>query len=104
MTPPSEAQGINLFDEQKVSGRKTIFGECFEHNAVDIERPATSLKWRWCIDGHLKAILPHAPNIEAPDELYDLASDPSEEHDLASKSPDVVAKLREKADAWWPAK
>ncbi len=103
MTPPSEAQGINLFDDKKVSSRKTIFGECFEHNAVDIEHPLTSLKWRWCIDGHMKAILPVTPKA-GEDELYDLSADPNEEHDLATKLPEVVAKLRYKANGWWPAK
>ncbi|HEX3868902.1 MAG TPA: sulfatase-like hydrolase/transferase, partial [Pirellulales bacterium] len=103
LKPPSEAQGVNLFDEQALGERSTIFGECFEHNAVDIERPATSLKWRWCIQGSTKLILPHAPNIEAPPELYDLSSDPMEDHDLATKSPEVVKKLTSAIDAWWPA-
>ena len=33
-------------------------------------------------------------------ELYDLATDISEETDLSSKRPDLVAKLRESLDAW----
>jgi uncharacterized sulfatase len=99
----AEMQGVNLLDEAAVDARKTIYGECFEHNAVDIERPVTSLKWRWCIDGHTKLILPHAPNVEAPAELYDLQADPHEERDLAEEHPEDIARLTKKINSWWAA-
>ena len=39
-------------------GRKTIFGEIFTHDAVDIDRPASSLRYRWVIEGYWKLIVP----------------------------------------------
>ena len=34
-------------------------------------------------------------------ELYDIASDPAEKHDLAAAQPDVVKRLAATYDAWW---
>ena len=34
-------------------------------------------------------------------ELYDMASDPGQRHDVAKAHPDVVAKLRDAFEAWW---
>ena len=42
-------------------------------------------RWRWLNDR----------------ELYDLASDPMQQHDLASQHPDIAAKLSGHLDAWW---
>lgn len=100
LKPTPAMQGINLMDDQAVTARNAIFGECFEHNAVDIDRPATSLRWRWCIDGKWKLIVPKAGNDV---ELYDLASDPRETMNRASEQPELVAKLRGKLDTWWAA-
>lgn len=94
--------GINLLDEKAVADRTEIFGECFTHNAVDIDRPATSLRWRWMIDGHTKLIVPEPANEpEAVVELYDLKADPFEQKNLAAEQPDKVAALRTKLDGWW---
>ncbi|HWB00467.1 MAG TPA: sulfatase, partial [Pirellulales bacterium] len=81
----------------------TIFGECFEHNAVDIDVPSTSLKWRWCVRDQWKLILPHPPNVEGSAELYDLASDPQEQHNLAERDAARVAELTKAINQWWPA-
>ena len=99
---PENLQGIDLLDEQAVANRKRIFGECFTHNAVDIENPASSLRWRWVIDGSTKLIVPNAAN--EPDsqvELYDLAKDEFERENLAAGQPERVAELTKALDAWW---
>lgn len=96
-----DMQGINLLDEQALAARHAVFGECFEHNAVDIERPVTSLRWRWCIQGHDKLIVPHAPNVVGAPELFDLVNDPHEAHNRASSEPATVARLSALLDAWW---
>jgi arylsulfatase A-like enzyme len=97
-----EMPGVNLLDERAVAGRKRIFGECFTHNAVDIDVPATSLRWRWTIDGGTKLIVPHPANEpDAVVELYDLAKDPFERENLAASQPEVVAKLTKDLNAWW---
>jgi uncharacterized sulfatase len=98
----ADQPGINLLDDAAVSARRAIFGECFTHNAVDIYQPASSLRWRWIIEGDFKLIVP-APWNE-PDgrvEMYDLAADPREEKNLAPQRPERVASLRKQLDGWW---
>ncbi len=100
-----DMQGIDLLDSKAVQARKTIYGECFTHNAVDLQVPATSLRWRWTIEDHWKLILPAKQNEpDAPIELYDLKKDPFEENNLATKESSRVTALTKKIDAWWPAK
>jgi hypothetical protein len=85
-----------------VSGRKTLYGECFTHNFVDLNVPAASLRWRWVINGYDKLIVPDKTN-QPKDvvELYDLKADPTEEKNLAAENVDKVKALSEKLDAWW---
>ena len=88
---------------EPLAKRKAIFGEILEHDIQDMDDPVASLRFRWVIDGTWKLIVPHPgrePN--APVELYDLASDPTEEHNLASQQPERVSDLRKEIDAWWP--
>jgi len=102
LKPTKEMPGINLLDPHWVASRDTIYGEIFEHNAVDINKPVTSLQYRWVIDGHWKLIVPHAPNVKkGVTELYDLARDPEEKVNLAAKEPERVKELLKKLDAWW---
>jgi uncharacterized sulfatase len=104
--PTKEMQGLNLLDDKAVVNRKTIFGECFTHNAIDLERPAANLRWRWAISAGKKLIVPDPKNeSDAVVELYDLAVDPQETKNLASAHPNIVSKMRDELDAWWnPAK
>ncbi len=105
LQPPPQTPGLNLLDEKAVAARKTIFGECFTHNFVDMQNPASSLKWRWMIEGDWKLILPekrNQPNDVV--ELYDLGKDPHEEKNLASANKARVDHLTKLLDAWWPAK
>ncbi|HEY2838858.1 MAG TPA: sulfatase [Pirellulales bacterium] len=101
-SPPREMQGVNLLDEKALGARKAIFGECFTHNAVDLNNPAANLRWRWEIEWPWKLILPHAAN--EPDgkiELYDLSKDPNEKQNLAAEQPEIVARMRDATDKWW---
>jgi uncharacterized sulfatase len=102
--PTADMPGLNLLDAKAVAARTAVFGEVFEHNAVDVHNPAANLQYRWVVDGRWKLILPHAPNVTGQPELYDLSNDPDETADLAAKHPDVVADLTRKVDGWWPAK
>lgn len=102
LTPKPAMQGIDLLDEKAVNSRTTIYGDCFTHNAVDLNVPSSSLRWRWIIDGNLKLIVPHKAN--QPDdviELYDLKADPTEEKNLAAEQPAKLAELGAKLDQWW---
>ena len=95
-------RGINLLDPDVVKGRRAIYGECFTHNAVDLDHPAANLRWRWMIEGTTKLIVPDARNEpNAAVELYDLSADPHEETNLAVSNPELVAAMREKLDRWW---
>jgi arylsulfatase A-like enzyme len=100
--PTTAMQGINLLDVQAVEQRKAIFGECFTHNAVDLNDPAANLRWRWTIAADHKLIVPdpkNEPNEQI--ELYDLSQDPAETTNLAAAHPAVVARLRAELDRWW---
>ncbi len=104
LKPTPEMQGVDLNDAAAVARRGAIFGEIFTHNAVDIHRPASSLRYRWAVAGDDKLILPAPRNTPgASAELYDLASDPFETRDLAARDPQKVAHLTRLINAWWPA-
>jgi uncharacterized sulfatase len=99
---PAEMTGLNLLDRQAIAARPAIYGEIFTHNAVDIERPATSLRFRWCVAGNKKLIIPQTANEPtATPELYDLTADPGEKNNLAGLQPEEVARLRKMLDQWW---
>jgi arylsulfatase A-like enzyme len=100
--PQNAMQGINLLDEAAVNGRKTIHGEVFTHNSMNLEVPSASLRWRWMIDGDYKLIVPHAANEStAKVELFKITSDVNEERDLATAEPETVKALTAKLDLWW---
>jgi arylsulfatase A-like enzyme len=100
--PTKAMSGVNLVDDRAVQNRATVFGECFTHNAVDLERPAANLRWRWAVSGRWKLIVPDAKNEpDASVELYDLTADPHEKQNLASEQKETVARLRGELDAWW---
>jgi arylsulfatase A-like enzyme len=102
-----EMPGLNLLDEAAVTARKTIYGACFTHNAVDLNDPARNVRHRWVIDGSWKLIVPHVPaDPDGPGEpeLYDLAADPHEKTNRLAAEPAAAAALRRKLDAWWNPK
>ena len=100
--PGKGMPGIDLLDAHWVASRGELFGEIFDHNAVDITKPAANLQYRWVLDGNWKLILPHEPNVKgAKPELYDVAKDPTEKDNLAAKHPDKVKELTKRLDAWW---
>jgi uncharacterized sulfatase len=100
--PTKGMPGIDLLDAHWLASRDAVFGEIFEHNAIDIAKPAANLQYRWVIDGNWKLIVPHAPNVkDGKPELYDLSKDPTERTNLVGKQPDRVKELTKKLDAWW---
>lgn len=101
--PTVDMPGIDLIElasGRTQSTRDAIFGEVFTHDAVDLDRPSSSLLYRWCIQGGWKVILPQSED-ERP-ELYAIVDDPMETEDLARQNPAVVKRLTELVDAWWP--
>ncbi|MFA6543831.1 MAG: sulfatase [Limisphaerales bacterium] len=102
---PPQMPGVNLLDEKVVAARKALYGECFLHNFVDMQNPASSLKWRWVIEGDWKLIVPEKRN-QPKDvvELYHLKQDPNEEKNLAGTERPRVEHLTKLLDAWWSPK
>jgi uncharacterized sulfatase len=112
---PKNLPGYNLLPILK-SGqptpRKIIFGETFAHDVANIDRPADSLLYRWVIEGKWKLLLTYDgklgryasshPRTEKRPQLFDLLADPHEDHNLAAKYPEVVARLATKLQEWWP--
>jgi len=96
---PADLPGVNLLDDAAVRGRPAIFGECFTHNAVDLNDPAQNLRWRWVIEGQWKLVV--AADGTQKSELYDVIADPHETADRAAERPQTVAALRRRLDAWW---
>ncbi len=101
-TIPSDLSGQDLLDRRAVRRRNAVLGECFTHDAVDLDRPESGLRWRWIVDGSWKLIVP-APWNEPGGrvELYRVGSDPMELKDLADRELGRVRRLRRKLDAGW---
>jgi uncharacterized sulfatase len=94
-------QGVNLLDDTAVQARTAVFGECFTHNAVDLNDPAQNLRYRWIVDGRWKLIVPAGQAETKALELYDVVADPHERKDVAGQNADTVAALSRKLDDWW---
>jgi uncharacterized sulfatase len=100
-----EMQGLNLLDEKAVRSRKAIYGECFTHTAVDLDRPSANLRWRWVREGDWKLMVPASQNEpNAKPELYNVAKDPIEEKNLTSSETGKVKHLTGLLDKWWNGK
>jgi uncharacterized sulfatase len=103
---PADLPGLNLLDSKAVADRPAVFGECHTHDGVDLDRPASGLRWRWSVTGgRWKLIVPN-PNLQpnSKPELYDLLEDPGETRNLAEQQSARVAELTQQLDAWWPGK
>jgi len=111
LEPTPEMPGLDLMNRRALAERDTIFLENFAHDMADIDDPAKSLRSRSCIHGDWKLILwekeqpdlrtSGPPKGEADVELYNLAKDPFEDHNLAEKHPDRVRELTKRINAWW---
>jgi uncharacterized sulfatase len=99
---PAGLPGVNLLDARAVAARDAVFGACFTHDAVDLDQPASSLRWRWCVSGDWKLISPNpALTTNGVVELFNLARDPHEERNLASTEARRVKRMARRLDNWW---
>jgi arylsulfatase A-like enzyme len=99
-SPAQEMTGINLLDVAtgKLEPRDAVFGEIYDHDVVDLDRPEPGLLFRWCIAGDWKL-------IESSDgktrELFNIARDPREERDAARDNASRVEGLAKRIAAEW---
>jgi uncharacterized sulfatase len=102
MSAPPGSPGINLLDEAAVADHRPLFGACFTHDGVNLDRPASGLRWRWVVDRDWKLILPAVQNEPTGQpELFRITSDPLEKHDLAGAESEQMTRLTALADHWW---
>lgn len=101
-TIPEGLQGINLADEKRTHERTSVYGECFTHNANDLDEPRENLRWRWIVRGEWKLIVPNE-SIEkgSSEELYRLSNDPLENHNLRDEQSAIARDLLLELDQWW---
>lgn len=100
LKPTAEMSGIDLFPvtEGKKPDRDAIFGAIYAHDQADIENPAASLLYRWCVTADHKLIVPAG---EGKTELFAITKDPFEKDDISGDNSDTVAALKKKINAWW---
>lgn len=99
--------GLNLLDAASGKGplaRDAVFGEVYEHTAIDIDRPSKNLLYRWIREANWKLIQPVGESPDKPAEVYDLAADPHETKNRANDEPERVVALRKRLDGWWSGK
>ena len=107
VNPTVDLPGLNLLDAaagKSALARDAVFGEVYEHTAIDIDAPSKNLLYRWVREKNWKLIQPVHESLKNPAELYDLAADPHETKNLANQRLDKVISLRKRLDAWWPGR
>jgi len=111
---PDGLPGANLWNsmlsERKLD-RDAIFGLSYAHDIADLDDPEASLLYLWCIENQWKLILTYDGEVnryafshprKEPIQLYDLLSDPHETRNLADRHPQIVQKLKEGIENWYP--
>jgi uncharacterized sulfatase len=114
---PENLPGLNLMNILKSGAptpRKEVFGEGCAHDIRDLENPEASLLYRWIVEDKWKLLLTYDgevgryksshPRTEKRPQLFDILADPHETKNLAVENPEVVTKLAEKIEGWWPVK
>lgn len=102
LEPTNDMQGVNLLDTKALKNRKAIFGAAYTHDAVDIDKPLTSLKYTYAIEGEWKLIQPSGRNDTGTrPELYNVRKDPNETKNLAATNTEKVEHIKMLIKEWW---
>jgi arylsulfatase A-like enzyme len=90
---PPAMQGVDLAlsEAERPERSRRVFSE--EDHEGNVLRSVRTQQWKW-IEAN-----PGNPRGLAPEELFHVAEDPGERHDLAKQRPEAVADLRRHADA-----
>ena len=108
---PANLPGINLLDTAARRERKRVFGVTHSIHNMTLGDPDDTQQYLWCVENKWKLIQRFAGKDTtqyrrvhtwdtAPFRLFNLESDPHEKHDLATKHPPIVKRLK-KAIADW---
>ena len=98
--------------QQITIDREAIFGEGFAHDMANLNDPESTLLYRWVIEGEWKLILSydglnvsyqkfHDEMLTGP-RLYNVIKDEHETQNLADKHPEIVTRLSNRLNAWYP--
>ncbi len=94
--------GINLLSEKTRADRTTVFAEVYDHDIANVQKPTQSLQYLIGLEYPWKLIMPAGNNIgNAKPELFNIAHDPEEIGNLATKNPDKVVEISTKISNWW---
>jgi uncharacterized sulfatase len=114
LEPSEEMPGVSLLDEEAVEDREAIFGAAYAVTRVDLDDPAATRQYRWCIRDNWKLLVREHGDLGSYSHLfewdavslrlYNLADDPHETANLAEERPEQVEALRERLDRWLPPK
>ena len=111
---PDGLPGYDLWENMRsgrVLQRDTIFGESYAHDIAALDDPEDSLLYLWCIQNNWKLILTYDGEVNRyaishprkdPVQLFDIVNDPHEERNLADKYPQIVDRLTERIENWYP--
>jgi len=105
---PGDLPGLNLIDRDALQKRETVFVESYTHDIADLEAPEKSLTSQVVIDGWWKLIIPgpvkpvrRFATVPKEISLFDLKTDPTEQHNVADQHPEVVKRLKKLQEAQW---
>jgi arylsulfatase A-like enzyme len=99
----AEMQGADLLNEIVLEKRNLVYGAAYTHDAVDPEKPLTSLQYSYIVKDEWKMIQPSGQNeTKVEPELYQVMTDPQETTNVAEENGDVVIYLQEQINKWFP--
>lgn len=119
---PAGLPGVNLLDvcrhreanPSAADKRNVLFGESFAHDIANINRPAESLIFRWCIRDQWKLLLTYDGKVgryafthlrtNREPQLYNLLEDPHENKNMAASNPEIVKQLTKLIEDSWDGK
>ncbi|MGL4942258.1 MAG: sulfatase family protein [Thermoguttaceae bacterium] len=107
LAPSTALTGINLLDDNACRARREngnqIYGECYTHDSVDLNEPEKNLRYLWTIASPWKLVLARE-NETSPPQLYNLDTDPNEEHNLAAEEPERTATMTADLERHWQSR
>jgi arylsulfatase A-like enzyme len=112
---PEGLSGFNLFPylaSGMATPRNEVYGETYSHDVANIDQIEATLLYRWVIEDRWKLILSYDGEIgrsaryhlrsDMRPQLFDLSDDPAETVNFAAYHPELVKRLSDRLQAWWP--